>query len=218
MTSKYSNKYPIPKDFPQILHDFAKEVVKKRPKDILDFSIQYFYSLEKSQSLKSKINDINNLKKDIKDSNVLTNKEEIKDINQPSVLKDGSGIDLMRKNNVNDIPKENEKIYNEYTIEKQNSKKQNELKDNNNLLKGESEFENDENTFSNISGTTNDKIGVRNFYGNIIDEIYKSFEKDEDTFSDISGTTNDKKGVRHFYGNIIDEIYKSELKQAKKDN
>ena len=46
MSSKFSNKYPIPEKFPEILHDFSREVLRYMPKDILDFAIQYFYSLE----------------------------------------------------------------------------------------------------------------------------------------------------------------------------
>ena len=48
MTSKFSNKYPIPEKFPEILHDFAREVVRYMPKDILDFAIQYFFYLEQN--------------------------------------------------------------------------------------------------------------------------------------------------------------------------
>ena len=46
MSSRFSNKYPIPEKFPEILHDFSREVLRYMPKDILDFSVQYFYSLE----------------------------------------------------------------------------------------------------------------------------------------------------------------------------
>ena len=51
MSSKYSNKYPIPEKFPEILHDFSREVLRYMPKDILDFAVQYFYSLETSTPL-----------------------------------------------------------------------------------------------------------------------------------------------------------------------
>ena len=51
MTSKFSNKYLIPEKFPKILHDYAREVVRYMPEDIFDFSIQYFYSLEKGLKL-----------------------------------------------------------------------------------------------------------------------------------------------------------------------
>ena len=47
MTSRFSNKFPIPEEFPEILHDFTREIIRYRPKDILDFSIQYFYYQEK---------------------------------------------------------------------------------------------------------------------------------------------------------------------------
>ena len=46
MTSKLLNKFPIPENFPDILHDFAKEVVREQPKDILDFAVEYFKALE----------------------------------------------------------------------------------------------------------------------------------------------------------------------------
>ena len=46
MTSRQSNQFPIPEGFPEILHDFAKEVVRYQPNDIYDFSIQYFNCLE----------------------------------------------------------------------------------------------------------------------------------------------------------------------------
>lgn len=48
MTSKLMNKFPIPENFPEILHDFAKEVVREQPKDILDFAVEYFKALELS--------------------------------------------------------------------------------------------------------------------------------------------------------------------------
>ena len=46
MTSKLSNKFPIPEKFPEILHDFAKEVVRAQPNDIFDFAVEYFRQLE----------------------------------------------------------------------------------------------------------------------------------------------------------------------------
>ena len=46
MSSRQSNQFPIPESFPEILHNFAKEIVRYKPNDIYDFSIQYFYCLE----------------------------------------------------------------------------------------------------------------------------------------------------------------------------
>jgi len=48
-TSIYTNKYPIPEGFHDILHNFIKETIRAQPKDILDFGIQYFSKLELNQ-------------------------------------------------------------------------------------------------------------------------------------------------------------------------
>lgn len=46
MASKYIGLFPVPKTFPEILHDFAKEVIRVQPEDIYDFGIEYFKALE----------------------------------------------------------------------------------------------------------------------------------------------------------------------------
>ena len=46
MASKYLQKFPIPANFPEILHDYIKEVLRDQPRDILDYSYQYFKALE----------------------------------------------------------------------------------------------------------------------------------------------------------------------------
>ena len=83
MTSKNSNQFPIPEGFPEILHDFAKEVVRYKPEDILDFSIQYFYSLENAIPLNFIPGNSSNIKneerenlKEINDNNNIKNNEE----------------------------------------------------------------------------------------------------------------------------------------------
>jgi hypothetical protein len=35
MASKYLQKYPIPEEFESIIHDFAREVLRNQPEDIL---------------------------------------------------------------------------------------------------------------------------------------------------------------------------------------
>ena len=87
MTSKHSNQFPIPEGFPEILHDYAKEVVRYQPEDILDFSIQYFYSLENGISLNFipgnssniKNEETENIKIDAtkEDNNIQNNEENI---------------------------------------------------------------------------------------------------------------------------------------------
>lgn len=46
------NKYPIPEKFPEILHDYIKEVIRFQPSDIIDFSVEYFASLEGGKKIK----------------------------------------------------------------------------------------------------------------------------------------------------------------------
>lgn len=46
MASKYLQKFPIPEAFPEILHDYAREVLRDQPEDIIEFSVGYFTALE----------------------------------------------------------------------------------------------------------------------------------------------------------------------------
>ena len=89
MLYNFPNKYPIPEKFPQILHDYVKEVMRNQPKDILDFSIKYFYSIENKMlrnqsSLTNKRSTINtelniNLDETNQDANAQSNTIQFKD-------------------------------------------------------------------------------------------------------------------------------------------
>ena len=46
MASKYIQKYPIPAEFPDILHDFVRELLRDQPGDIFDYGAQYFKAKE----------------------------------------------------------------------------------------------------------------------------------------------------------------------------
>ena len=46
MSSKYIKKYPIPQGFQELLSEFTKEILRNQPKDIIDFSIEYFKCLQ----------------------------------------------------------------------------------------------------------------------------------------------------------------------------
>ena len=52
MSSKKPNNYLIQEDFQQILSNFTKTIIFYKPKDIIDFAIKYFISLEKKIPLK----------------------------------------------------------------------------------------------------------------------------------------------------------------------
>lgn len=42
MASKYIQKFPVPQNFPEILHDLSKEILRNQPEDIIEFSAMYF--------------------------------------------------------------------------------------------------------------------------------------------------------------------------------
>jgi len=46
MASKYLQKFPVPKDFHNILHDFAREVLRDQPQDLIEYAYLYFSALE----------------------------------------------------------------------------------------------------------------------------------------------------------------------------
>ena len=117
MTSRLSNKFPIPEGFPEILHDFAKEVVRYQPNDIFDFAIQYFNSIEIERPLnyipggsanierkEEKINDENINEENIKEENI--NKEKINDekINEENIKEEN-----INEENIEDNKQNNDK-------------------------------------------------------------------------------------------------------------
>ena len=51
MSSKFSNKYFIQEEFQKILNNFTKAIIFYKPKDIIDFAVNYFISLEKKVPL-----------------------------------------------------------------------------------------------------------------------------------------------------------------------
>jgi len=46
MASKYLQKYPVPSGFPDILHHFAKEILRDQPENVKEFGYLYFKALE----------------------------------------------------------------------------------------------------------------------------------------------------------------------------
>jgi len=42
MASKYLQKYPVPEEFPDLLHDFAREVLRDQPENIYEYGALYF--------------------------------------------------------------------------------------------------------------------------------------------------------------------------------
>ena len=173
MTSKFSNKYPIPEKFPEILHDFIREVIRYMPKDILDFAIQYFYSLEQNISLKYEEGGCNNIPKI---SYALEQKEKInKRENTPSLpTKQNTQNVFYNKNEINNIKNDIEIDEIKENLSKNYTPRGTEENGN------ELEIDNIENisnrtgnTFNNISGSSSIKNGVRNFIGDVLEESKK---------------------------------------------
>ena len=46
MASKYIQKFPIPGSFPDILHDFVREVLRDQPEAIYEYGAAYFTALD----------------------------------------------------------------------------------------------------------------------------------------------------------------------------
>ena len=49
MASKYSQKFPVPEGFGEVLHDFTREILRDQPEDIIEYAAAYFDALHKKQ-------------------------------------------------------------------------------------------------------------------------------------------------------------------------
>ena len=74
MNLKFLGNNPIPDEFGTILKNYTKEVIRYQPKDIIDFSYQYFYCLEKKIPLISTIETQINTEMSL--SNIQTNNQK----------------------------------------------------------------------------------------------------------------------------------------------
>lgn len=51
MASKYIQKFPIPGQFPDILHDFVREVLRDQPENIFEYGAQYFTAMDEVRKM-----------------------------------------------------------------------------------------------------------------------------------------------------------------------
>ena len=227
MSSRFSNKFPIPEKFPEILHDFAREVVRYMPKDILDFAIQYFFSLEQSIPL----NYTEGGSKDIpKISYALDQKEKTKQnretISTPSLATNPNTQNMFYKQS------ESEKKV-EIENEIKEVKETNSSKINSPLGTEESHPDSNRTNGSGVVGLS------KNFVAKVFENNQKKIQEamnvehkgdnnDADaenkrekynrsgtTFSNISGTSSTKNGVRNFVGDVFEGSKKSALESQK---
>ena len=166
MTSRLSNKFPIPEGFPEILHDFAKEVVRYHPSDIFDFAIQYFNSIEierplnyipggsanierREETIKEEKNKEENSREEnineenIKDENI--KEENIEDNNQNNDESAKDFVDDILKKSMNFVKKSQEKIQNEEEDEEKENLGENiENREENMVLESQNNEENND--------------------------------------------------------------------------
>lgn len=241
MSSKLANKFPIPENFPEILHDYSREVVRYRPKDILDFSIQYFYFLDKSlpfhytEGGSSQIPSVYN--ETLVTDNNIKHKKDLKsrEISSPSITTDQATGNMFYKpsseNNVISI-KRNKDINNNCKIITPIESEMNSVDKDNGNSKSNNQTITPGNTFYGISGTESQKGGVRNFVEDVIknseNEIQEKLKKELtenkgergerlSTFSGISGTESEKGGVRNFVKDVFNGSIKDVNEQVNKD-
>ena len=214
MTSRLSNKFPIPEGFPEILHDFAKEVVRYQPNDIFDFAIQYFNSIEIERPLnyipggsanierkEEKINDENINEENIKEENI--NKEKINDekINEENIKEEN-----INEENIEDNKQNNDKSAKDFV--------DGVFKESMNFVRNsqEKKYENDEENNLNrqenvvLESENNEGFNEENIvFGKTIMNTQGSDSKSNSRLSASSISNNSElmKTAHHFIGDVL---------------
>ena len=221
MSSRFSNKYPIHEKFPEILHDFAREVVRFMPKDILDFAIQYFYYLEQNMPL----NYMEGGSKDLpKIAYAIEQKEKAKEnrdtISTPYLPTNPNTQNLFYGHN--ESAKKNEKENEINEIKETNSSKINspigteESIPISNRTNGSGVVGLSKNFVNKVFEKNKQKVQealhLEKITGNeektIEENKNEKYNKSGTTFSNISGNSSAKNGVRHFVGEVFNESKK----------
>ena len=223
MSSRFSNKYPIPEKFPEILHDFSREVLRYMPKDILDFAVQYFYSLETSTPLNFIEGASKNIPKSVEEPVIFEKKEQLKDKRQemstPSITTNQNTQNLFFKQG-----EQSEKRKEKERDEIKELKETNSSKMNTPQLSEASRPQSQQSHGSGVVSTSkrfvNDVLESSQLKVKESLKIYakKDQEKNDNeniynrsghTFSDISGNSEDKNLVRSFVGEMFTNYKKN---------
>jgi hypothetical protein len=115
MSSRQSNQFPIPESFPEILHNFAKEIVRYKPNDIYDFSIQYFYCLENEIPLNYTPGASSNIHhKEDKNKETLIEDNNTNKINNNNIINNEDVNDNINENSDDNIDEHYEKKAKEF--------------------------------------------------------------------------------------------------------
>ena len=98
MYSKYSKNYQFNEDFEKVISNFTKAILFYKPKDIIDFAINYFTSLEKKVPLEEIFNNKKYSHLD-KSESTLQNEENVSE---------EENIDINDSNSYNNIENSND--------------------------------------------------------------------------------------------------------------
>jgi hypothetical protein len=230
MSSRFSNKFPIPEKFPEILHDYAREVVRYMPKDILDFSIQYFYSLDQNIPLNYKEGASNDLPKI---TEAIEQREKTKEnretLSTPSLATNSNTQNMFYKQNeisgrkinkeVNEI-KETISSKNNTPIATEESKQESVVTNGSGVVGISKNFVS--NIFEKEKLKIKENLKLDKISQNKIESAPDSgsrgekFNKSGNTFSNISGNSTTKNGIRHFVGDVLTESKKYAIENQKK--
>ena len=230
MSSRFSNKFPIPEKFPEILHDFAREVVRYMPKDILDFSIQYFYSIEQNIPLnyiEGKSNEIPKISYSLEQRE--KNKQNRETLSTPSLAtnpntqnmfykqsESGKKIEIENKNEIKEIRETNSSKINSPIATDENKPDSNRTNGSGIVFLSKNFVAN---VFENNQKKMKEAMNVENNEDNIDSNRENKgdkFNKSGTTFSNISGTSSVKNGVRNFVGDVFDDSKKLALENGNK--
>ena len=95
MYSKYTKNYEIKKDFEKVFSNFTKAILFYKPKDIIDFAINYFTSLEQKVPLE-KILKNKKYSNIVKTESTLQNKENISEEENNNNIEDSNDEQKIR--------------------------------------------------------------------------------------------------------------------------
>ena len=137
MASKYLKRFQVPNNFENILSDFAKEILRNQPKDIIDFGIEYFKGLE------------NNVKLDYKDKGENRPENYKRPENQePNIINAPNNLEISQedKNRLQRSMDKIERINKEPEHIQEKEKKEEKIEDKNRFEKEEKEERHEEYT------------------------------------------------------------------------
>lgn len=187
MNLKFLGNNPISDEFGTILKNYTKEVIRYQPKDIIDFSYQYFYCLEKNIPLIPTFETQINTEKSSKNIQNMNKKEIIKTINE-------------NPDNNNNIISDNKINKNTKTVTPNNNSEIGNEDDDNNYLED-----------------TPMKVPISKEMEEIIKKTEKKENKKRpvSSFSGLSENDEQKQGIKDFISDLFFESEQNANEQLK---